>query len=169
MFANLFRSRDKHKHTRLPQSDSEGLDSDTLLCPSPSRASLPLKASAPDPSIRDIKIAVRTLVLCTIVYVGAGLWFASSFRHAAFVSDADDFCLQHVSRYCKSLCVDLMIWLTEKALVVRDVKPGWHDKLFNGTFLHQNEYRQSAGPEVDAAWAALGVNCKSNLHAAPSL
>jgi hypothetical protein len=47
---------------------------------------------------------------------------------------------------------------------VKDVKPGWHDKLFNGSFLHQNEYRQQAGPEVDAAWAALGVNCKLKHH-----
>ncbi|KAF2826438.1 hypothetical protein CC86DRAFT_253831, partial [Ophiobolus disseminans] len=74
------------------------------------------------------------------------LWFASSFRHAAIVSDADEFCLQHVSRYSP---------------VVRDVKAGWHDKLFNGSFLHQNEYRQPAGPEVDAAWDALGVNYRS--------
>jgi hypothetical protein len=48
------------------------------------------------------------------------------------------------------------------APVVRDVKPNWHTKLFNGSFLHQNIYRQSAGPEVDAAWNALGVNCKSS-------
>jgi hypothetical protein len=48
-----------------------------------------------------------------------------------------------------------------EAPVVKDVQPGWHDKLFNGSFLQQNEYRQPAGPEVDAAWAALGVNYRS--------
>jgi hypothetical protein len=48
------------------------------------------------------------------------------------------------------------------APVVRDVKPNWHTVQFNGSFLHQNIFRQSAGPEVDAAWDALGVNCKSN-------
>jgi hypothetical protein len=51
--------------------------------------------------------------------------------------------------------------LTRKAPVVRDVRPGWHDQVFNGSFLHENEYRQPAGPEVDAAWAALGVDCES--------
>lgn len=45
--------------------------------------------------------------------------------------------------------------------MVADVRPNWHTQQFNGSFLHENVYRQPAGPEVDAAWAALGVNCKS--------
>ena len=48
--------------------------------------------------------------------------------------------------------------LIEIAPVVRDVQPNWHTQLFNGNFLHQNAFRQPAGPEVDAAWDALGVN-----------
>lgn len=31
---------------------------------------------------------------------------------------------------------------------------------FNGSFLRENVYRRQASPEVDAAWEALGVNCK---------
>jgi hypothetical protein len=50
------------------------------------------------------------------------------------------------------------------APVVKDVRPGWHDKTFNGSFLHENVYRQPASPETDAAWNALGVNCKSSLQ-----
>ena len=30
---------------------------------------------------------------------------------------------------------------------------------FNGSLLMENVYRQDAGPEVDAAWEALGVDC----------
>lgn len=30
---------------------------------------------------------------------------------------------------------------------------------FNGSLLKENIYRQGASPEVDAAWAALGVDC----------
>jgi hypothetical protein len=52
------------------------------------------------------------------------------------------------------------LWLIKEAPVVKNVSPGWHDKLFNGSFLHQNEYRQPANPETDAAWEALGVNCE---------
>lgn len=55
------------------------------------------------------------------------------------------------------------IWarlLINSAPVVKDVKANWHTQQFNGSFLHQNVYRQPAGPEVDAAWNALGVNCE---------
>jgi hypothetical protein len=97
MFANLFRTRPKH--SRLPQRDSESDDSETLLPPSSSP--LPRKTSALDRSSRDLRVAVKTLVLCTIVYLGAGLWIAYSFQNATLVADADGFCMHHVSRYCK--------------------------------------------------------------------
>lgn len=31
---------------------------------------------------------------------------------------------------------------------------------FNGSLMKENVFREKAGPEVDAAWASLGVNCK---------
>lgn len=38
---------------------------------------------------------------------------------------------------------------------------------YNGSFMKENIYRQGPGPEVDAAWEALGVNCElSNLRCA---
>jgi hypothetical protein len=101
MFNNLFRSQPKHKHARLAQRDSESLDSDTLLQSQPSTESLPTKARVLDQSSRDIKIAVRTLILSSIIYLGVGLWLTSSIRNTTVVADADDFCLHHVSRYCK--------------------------------------------------------------------
>lgn len=50
--------------------------------------------------------------------------------------------------------------LMSTAPVVRDVKPNWHTHTFNGSFVRETIYRQAAGPEVDAAWDALGINCK---------
>lgn len=47
--------------------------------------------------------------------------------------------------------------------MVKEVKPNWHTVRFNGSFLHENIYRQSAGPEVDAAWEALGVDCEYSI------
>ena len=32
---------------------------------------------------------------------------------------------------------------------------------FDGSLMHENIYRQNASAEVDAAWVALGVDCKS--------
>ena len=102
MFASLFQSRLKHTHTRVPQRDSESLDSDTLLPSDPSTASLSLKARALDRSSRDIRVAVKTLLLSTAVYLGVGLWLAYGVRNSAVVADVDDFCMHHVSRYCKN-------------------------------------------------------------------
>ncbi|KAF2855073.1 hypothetical protein T440DRAFT_539186 [Plenodomus tracheiphilus IPT5] len=141
---SMFRTRPKH--TRLPQRDSGSLDSDTLLPSSSSAISDGGKPEQLDRYSRDIQIAVRTLVLCTVVYVGAALWVVFSVRKTSFVADPDAFCIHHVSRYSP---------------IVREVKPNWHTKLFNGTFLHENVYRQSAGPAVDGAWEALGLNYRS--------
>lgn len=41
-----------------------------------------------------------------------------------------------------------------------DVDMNFHTVQFNGTFIHENIYRQNASEEVDAAWEALGVGCK---------
>jgi hypothetical protein len=40
------------------------------------------------------------LVICSTVYLGVALWLGLSVRNAAVVSEADDFCMHHVSRYC---------------------------------------------------------------------
>lgn len=98
MFSNLFRSRPKH--IPLPQHDAERLDSDTLL-PPPAASSMALKKTALDRSSRDVQVAAKTLVLCTIVYLGAALWIGYSFKKTTFVADADEFCLHHVSLYCE--------------------------------------------------------------------
>ncbi|KAI4613585.1 uncharacterized protein J4E87_009713 [Alternaria ethzedia] len=139
--------RNRPRHERLLQHDSECHDDDDTLLPGSSSSTLlTLKSPAFQGSSRDVRVAVRTLIACTIVYVGAALWIAFTVNSSALISDPDDFCIHHVSRYSP---------------VVRDVKPNWHTQLFNGSFLHQNIYRQPAGPEVDAAWDALGVNYRS--------
>jgi hypothetical protein len=41
-----------------------------------------------------------------------------------------------------------------------DVDINFHTIRFNGSFTHENIYRQGPGPDVDAAWESLGVGCK---------
>jgi len=36
----------------------------------------------------------------------------------------------------------------------------FHTTQFNGSSAHENVYRQDAGPEIDAAWEALGVGTR---------
>jgi hypothetical protein len=100
MFANFFSIRPKHKHTRLPQQDSESLDGETLLTSSQADPE-PLETKTLDRSSRDIRIAAKTLVLSTIVYLGVGLWLTIGIQNATIVSDTDAFCMYRVQRYCK--------------------------------------------------------------------
>ena len=45
--------------------------------------------------------------------------------------------------------------------VIHDVPITYTEHRFNGSLLKENIYRQNAGPEVDAAWQALGVDYRS--------
>ncbi|KAH6358700.1 hypothetical protein HBI37_002120 [Parastagonospora nodorum] len=120
MFANLFQSRLKHMHTHVPQRDSESLDSDTLLPSDPLTASLSLTANAVDRSSRDIRVAVKTLLLSTVVYLGVGLWLAYGARNAAFVTNVDDFCMRHISRYSPVVKNVIRVWAEANQLPPED-------------------------------------------------
>lgn len=99
MFVGLFRARPKH--TRLPQQDMESFDNEGLLPPSSSSTSLTLKPTPIDRSTRDVQVAVKTLAVCTVMYLSAALWIAFSIQETAFVANADQLCLRHVSLYCE--------------------------------------------------------------------
>ena len=49
------------------------------------------------------------------------------------------------------------------APVLRDVDIKYQPTEFNGAFMKEDIYRQEGSDEVDKAWEALGVNCKSPL------
>ncbi|KAF2129162.1 hypothetical protein P153DRAFT_341721 [Dothidotthia symphoricarpi CBS 119687] len=128
------------KHPKHPPLSPDISASETLLPASPT-----LK---PTPSTHPLRIATKTLILCSIIYLSAGLWVGLRARSTTCVNspDVDELCMRHVSVYSP---------------IVRDVPPGWHTQRFNGTFLHENAYRGAAGPGVDAAWGALGVDYRS--------
>ncbi len=46
-----------------------------------------------------------------------------------------------------------------EAPILKDVDNSYHSVRFNGSFMKENVFRQIAGPEVDAAWESVGVNC----------
>lgn len=50
------------------------------------------------------------------------------------------------------------------APILRDVQIEYSTKEFNGSFFKEDIYRQPGSPEVDAAWEALGVDCKIEWH-----
>lgn len=46
--------------------------------------------------------------------------------------------------------------------VMQHVQIKYHTQQFNGSFFKETVFRGDASPEVDAAWEAMGVNCKSS-------
>jgi hypothetical protein len=71
------------------------------------------------------------------------------------------------SAHGEILCVSFgpnVLAITDMAIstapVLRDVKITYSGHIFNGSFLGENIFRQSGSDEVDAAWEALGVDCK---------
>lgn len=46
------------------------------------------------------------------------------------------------------------------APIMDQLDVNFHVVQFNGSFVHENIYRQDAGPMVDEAWEALGVGCE---------
>ena len=61
----------------------------------------------------------------------------------------------------------MLIILTEATVtellapLLEDITISYKELTYNGTFMTENIYRQSAALEVDEAWEALGVNCES--------
>lgn len=46
------------------------------------------------------------------------------------------------------------------APLIKETRIEYSVARFNGTFMHEDIYRQTGSAEVDAAWEALGVDCK---------
>jgi hypothetical protein len=50
------------------------------------------------------------------------------------------------------------------APILKEVDTSLHIIKFNGSLMHENVFRLDAGPEVDAAWASMGINCEHIFH-----
>jgi hypothetical protein len=49
----------------------------------------------------------------------------------------------------------------EPSSVLQDLTLSFTTPRYDGDFMHESIYRQPGRPEVDEAWEALGINCKS--------
>lgn len=65
----------------------------------------------------------------------------------------------NIVRYTKSFLAKPHWTYWVIATVMREVRIQYTLEGFNGSLLKENVFRQDAGPEVDAAWESLGVNC----------
>ncbi|KAF2655712.1 hypothetical protein K491DRAFT_704461 [Lophiostoma macrostomum CBS 122681] len=126
---------------RSPDQGQEEADTESLL--PPSIDPLHLQSVCDDRRKRDIRVALWTMLGCSIVYVVLGICAESLMSREPQTGDADAFCIEHISQYSP---------------VVKEMKPGWHTHRFNGSFFHESIYRKPPSDEVDAAWTALGAD-----------
>lgn len=98
MFARFFRTS---KLVRVPEQDEDG----ESLLPS-SSGSLLLRNVKEDRKTRDMQIALRTIVFSTAIYVTIGVWIGLSVGTQNMMFNADEFCINHASRYCKIFFVE---------------------------------------------------------------
>jgi len=60
----------------------------------------------------------------------------------------------HPAQFC-------MRYMSHHSPLTNDFDITYHNVRFNGSFMHENIFRQAASPEVDAAWKSLGVDYRS--------
>ena len=73
------------------------------------------------------------------------------------------FALRMLRNTVKTDTKSMVLWTMADlflAPILKDVDISYTVIRFNGSLLKENVFRQGAGPEVDAAWASLGVDCK---------
>jgi len=54
-----------------------------------------------------------------------------------------------------------MAKVEQKSPLIPDVPLAFQEQQFNGSLLKENIYRQNASEEVDEAWQALGIDCRT--------
>jgi hypothetical protein len=54
-----------------------------------------------------------------------------------------------------------MAKVEQRSPLIPDVTLAFHEQQFNGSLLKENIYRQNASEEVDEAWQALGIDCRT--------
>jgi hypothetical protein len=128
--ADMFR---QEKHS--PVSDSE--DAESLLPLSNEQLEI-----YPQNQARRARswCSIALLVLSHFLVLCGGAYLGSHWR-----TGVDGLCALYTNRFSP---------------VVKYVDIKYSPVLYNGSFFHQTKYRGDAGPEVDAAWEALGIDCE---------
>jgi hypothetical protein len=117
-----------------------------------------------DPSFRkssknrnQILLQIFLTLLLSILTFALGTWLGS---YKPSNPSGRDY-LEHVQQYCTFLhTVGKYTKLICEAPILKDVDTSLHYVTFNGSLMKENAFRQDAGPEVDAAWESIGVNCE---------
>ena len=122
-----------HRYQRIERADSPEPEKDGACEDTPSRRTVSCGGSQ-----IPLSVALIVLVVCTALAFLLGIAIPSR-------ANASRWCTQKIS---------------QPSPVTNDIDIEYNVHQFNGSLLKENVYRQASGPQVDAAWAALGVNCE---------
>lgn len=143
--------RSKIAFMKLPdEEDGEPLvkeSSQSPETPTPTYPHLPKQAQ------RHHAIILVALLFVTLI---VGVFIGTHVR-----LDADYFCIDRTSNYCKSHFEQELrpkTYITT-APVVKDVRIHYKTQRFDGSLMHENIFRKNGSPAVDEAWQSLGVDC----------
>jgi hypothetical protein len=102
-------------------------------------------------------ILVIWLLLCTVIGLIAGLLVGYGLLRPSYNQ-----CVQMTTQTSafETLSVQDPKLTSSAPLLSSGVEIDYKTIPFNGSFMEKTIYREDAGPEVDAAWEALGVNCE---------
>ena len=159
MFSNL---RNKEiKFSRVAQAEDD-VDSEALISspPSSEKAEYPRRSS-----LSRLWTALLFFVTFAVALV-LGLWIGRK-----SIETESGYCISKVSNYCECMMDNIVGdgWIAANvfsAPLLEDVEIEYEMVRFNGSLLHENIFRQSGSPEVDAAWESLGTDC-SYSHFTP--
>jgi hypothetical protein len=134
--------RRKAEFTEIPQSDAEA-DMEALL---------------PNQQITSKRSWTSRLwsPLCLLVGLTVGAYLGTCYVDRT--RNLDNQCIKHVALPCT--CDSCHPYQANRvAPVIQEVEIEFETVSFNGSLFKKNAFRQDAGPQVDAAWEALGVDC----------
>ena len=110
-----------------------------------------------------VLLSAILIPIVSIILLGLGAWVGSR-----WLANANDICPNHIQHYCEFLRITNLNLnpISFIAPILKEVDTTLYTAHFNGSFLKKNVFRQDAGPEVDAAWASLGVHCEISCQMA---
>ncbi|KAK0114334.1 hypothetical protein ONS95_013826 [Cadophora gregata] len=133
----MFTFKDSNDSSERPSTDE---DCESLIKDSAQDSRLRLQSSTQQARLSSFFSAIAILISLAIAVL-AGVWIGGQ-------GNSDKFCIAYTSNYSP---------------VLKDVPIRYATQRFNGTLMHENIYRATGSPAVDAAWQALGVDYRAAI------
>lgn len=127
---------DKDEHDTSSSASTTNDDIEGLLSSTPQVRFLPNKSPT--------KLLAILLPITSILSIILGV-FLNQIFFPATTPNIDKTCSSHFQQYSP---------------ILAEVDTSVHLVHFNGSLMKANAFRGPAGPETDAAWESIGVNCK---------